>query len=68
MNYLTKQKITDDDAEKIVDIIYENENVEMLKNNVIQMADEAYRSVSSIQNDQVNKITKLLIKSVIEDL
>ena len=68
LDYLSKQKITDDDAEKVVDIIYENENVETFKNDVVQMAEEAYRSVSSIQNNRLTTIAELLIKGVIEDL
>jgi len=68
MTYLSKQKITDKDTEKIVDIIFEEENVELLRSEVKLMAKEACKSVSSIPNKELVYPMKILIKGITEDL
>jgi len=68
MNYLSKQKITDNDAEKIVDIVFEEKNVELLRNEVKRLAQEAYNSVSEIPNKNLAHQMTILIKGIIEDL
>lgn len=68
MNYLSQQKITDKDAEKIVDIVFEEENVELLRNEVKRLAQEACSSTSKIPNKNVAYQMTILIKGIIEDL
>jgi geranylgeranyl pyrophosphate synthase len=68
MNYLSKQKITDKDAEKIVDIVFEEENVELLRNEVNRLAQEACSSTSEIPNKNLAHQMTILIKGIIEDL
>jgi geranylgeranyl pyrophosphate synthase len=68
MTYLSKQKITDKDAEKIVDIIFEEENVKLLRNEVKRLAQEACNSTSEIPNKKLAYQMTILIKGIIEDL
>jgi heptaprenyl diphosphate synthase len=68
MTYLSKQKITDKDAEKIVNIIFEEENVELLRNEVKRLAQEACNSISKIANKNLAYQMTILIKGIIEDL
>jgi len=68
LNYLSKREISDKDAERIVDIIFEEENVEMLRNKVKCLAEEAYAGISSISNRNLGSQMEILIKSMIEDL
>ena len=68
LTYLSKRKISDKDAERIVDIIFEEENVEMLRNKVKRLAEEACNGISNITNKNLISQIETLIKSVIEDL
>ncbi len=68
MTYLAQQKITDDDAEKIVDIVFEDENVEVFRTEVMRLAKEACNSISSIPNKELVHQMKITIKGIIEDL
>jgi len=68
MTYLSKQKITDKDAEKIVDIIFEEENVKMFRTEVKHMAQEACNSIASVPNKNLVYQMEILIKGIIEDL
>ena len=67
-DYLSKQEISDNDAERIVGIIFEEENVEMLRNIVKRMAEEASDAISGISNRNLTYQMEKLIKGVIEDL
>ena len=67
-DYLSKQEISDNDAERIVGIIFEEENVEMLRNIVKRMAEEACDAISGISNRNLTYQMEKLIKGVIEDL
>jgi len=68
LDYLSKRKISDKDAERIVDIIFKEESVEMLRNKVKRLAEEAYIDISSIPNKNLVSQMKILIKGTIEDL
>jgi len=68
LNYLSKRKISDKDAKKIVDIIFEEENVEIFRKRVNSMAEEAYNTLSNIPNKNLVSQLETLIKGVIEDL
>jgi len=68
LDYLSKREISDKDAERIVDIIFEEENVEMLRNEVKRLAEEAYNNISGIPNKSLVSRMKILIKGIVEDL
>jgi geranylgeranyl pyrophosphate synthase len=68
MNYLSKQKITDDDAEEIVDIVFEEENVELLRSEVKHLAQEACSSISKLPNKNLAHQMTILTRGIIEDL
>jgi geranylgeranyl diphosphate synthase type I len=68
LDYLSKREISEKDAERIVDIIFEDENVEMLRNKIKRLAAEAYNDILIIPNKNVVSQIGVLIKSVIEDL
>jgi geranylgeranyl pyrophosphate synthase len=68
LDYLSKREISDKDAERIVNIIFEEENVEMLRNKVERLAEEACNDIASIPNKHLVSQMKILIKGAIEDL
>jgi heptaprenyl diphosphate synthase len=68
LDYLSKRKITDKDAEKIVDIIFEEENVQMFRTEVKQMAQEACNSIAGVPNKNLVSLLEILINGIIEDL
>lgn len=68
LNVLSKREISEQDVEGIVDTIFGETNVEMLRNKVTNLAEEAYNSVSSIPNRSLIPKLRTLIKGVIEDL
>jgi geranylgeranyl pyrophosphate synthase len=68
LDYLSKPEISDKDAERIVDIIFKEENVKMFRNKVKHLAEETCNSISSIPNKNLNFQMKILIKGVVEDL
>jgi heptaprenyl diphosphate synthase len=68
LKYLSKREISDKDAEKIVDIIFEQKDVEMFKNKVKRLAEEACNSILNMPNKNLLSQMKTLIKGVIEDL
>ena len=68
LNYLSKREISDKDAERIVDIVFEEENVEMLRNEVKRLAEETRNTISGIPNKSLASQMETLINGVIEDL
>ena len=68
LDYLSKREISDKDAERIVDIIFEEESVGMLRNKVKRLAEEACNDISSVPNKDLVFQMEILIKGVIEDL
>ena len=68
LDYLSKQEISDKDAERIVDIVFEEESVESLRNIVKRMAEEACNNIFSISNKNLSYQMEKLIKGAIEDL
>jgi geranylgeranyl pyrophosphate synthase len=68
IEYLSKQQFSDEDAEKIVDIIFEDENVETFRNEINQLAKEALTEVKNIPNKKLLSSIEILINGIIEDL
>jgi geranylgeranyl diphosphate synthase type I len=68
MDYLSKQTISDEDAEKIVDIVFEDENVILFRNEFNSLAQETCDRTSHIPNKELISLANILIKGMIEDL
>lgn len=68
MDYISKQIITDQDAEKIADIVFENRNVELLRNEITNMAQEAFDRIRSNINNKTTTQMEILIGGILEDL
>ena len=68
MDYLSKQKISDEDAEKIVAIVFEDENVDLFRNEFNSLAQETCDRISNIPNKELISLANILIKGIIEDL
>jgi len=68
LNYLSKGEISEKNAEAIVDILFQEENVEVLRNQVKQLAEEACTDISHMPNKNLVCQMKTLIKGAIEDL
>lgn len=65
---LSQQKITAKDVEKIVDIVFEDKNVEELRIEIMHLAKEALDSISSIPNKSLVQQMEILIRGIVEDL
>ncbi len=68
LDYLSKQEISDRDAERIVDIIFKEENVETLRTEVKRLAEETHNTISVIPNKSLASQMETLINGVIEGL
>lgn len=68
LNYLSKGEISEKDAETIVEILFEEENVGALRNEVKQLAEEACINISHMPNKNLVYQMKTLIKGAVEDL
>jgi heptaprenyl diphosphate synthase len=68
LNYLSKREISDKDSEKMVDIIFKQKDVEMFRNKIKRLAEEACNNIFSLSNRNLASQMKILIKGVIEDL
>jgi heptaprenyl diphosphate synthase len=65
---LSQQKITAKDVEKIVDIVFEDKNVEALRIEIMHLAKEALDSISGIPNKSLVQQMEILIRGIVEDL
>jgi geranylgeranyl pyrophosphate synthase len=68
LHYLSKRKISDKDAERIVDIVFGEENVGIFKNEVKRLAEEVCDSISGIPKKNLVPQLQISIKGIIEDL
>jgi heptaprenyl diphosphate synthase len=68
LNYFSKRKITDDDAEKIVDIVLSEEYVKKFRNEIKGLAQKTHVTISRIPNQHLISTMKNLINGIIEDL
>ena len=68
MAHLSKQKITDDDAEKIVEIVTEEKTGEMFRNEIKRLAQEANSITANVPNENAMPHLELLVMGLIEDL
>jgi geranylgeranyl pyrophosphate synthase len=68
LNYLSKQRISDKDAEKIVETVFEEENVEDLRSMITSLAEETCTNIRSLPNEGLKFQMETLIRGVVEDL
>ncbi len=68
IDYLSKQRVSGEDAEKIVDIIYKDKNVETFRNEINQMAEEALTAINNVPNKNLLASLRVLINGMVEDL
>ena len=68
LNYFSKQKITDADTEEIVEIVYTDKNMTVLKNDINQMVRTALDSTDQLTNIRMVHILKTLTRSSVEGL
>ncbi len=68
LDYLSKREISEKDAERIVDQIFKDKNVRMLKNKVKRLAEETSCNISNLPSGNLAFQMEILIKGVIEDL
>jgi len=68
LDYLSKPRISDKDAEKIVDIIFEEKNVEMFRNKIKYLVEEASVSITRLKKERLRFNLLKLLESTIEDI
>ena len=68
LNILSKSRISKEDAEKIVNIVFEAKTVKGLRKQMQHLAKEALRSISEVQNQRIKSCFTLLIQGALEDL
>jgi len=68
LDILSKSTITNEDAEKVVDVVYGDENVEKFRIELIQLAQNTGILINGIPNNALKKSMILLLNGMIEDL
>jgi len=68
LDILSKPKISDKDAERVVDFTFEEKNVGILRDRIQSLCEEACSSISNIPNKSLAYLMETLIKGAIEDL
>ena len=65
---LSKPKISGKDAEKIVDIVFEERNVKIFRQEIQQLAEKALKEISGISNCNIRSQMKELVNGIVENL
>jgi len=65
---LSKTKISDKDAERIVEIIYEEKAVEIFKSGLQRLVKKALKGISRLRNPNIRSTMQILVREVIKDL
>jgi len=68
MDILLKPKISNKDAERIVDIVFEDRNVEIFKGRIQNLAKKALKSISGLHNSEAKSLLQTLLLASLEDL
>jgi len=68
LDYLSKPRISNKDAEKIVDIIFEEKNVEMFRNKIKRSVEETSVSIAHLENKRFITPLQRLIESIVEEI
>jgi len=67
-NILSKPKISEEEAEKVVEYVFQNENVKELKKYILDLARKARDIASKIGNERIERNLILLVDGALEDL
>ena len=68
LKLLSNPKITEEDAERIVDLVFEMKEVKRFKKRFRNWAENALKNISSLQNKDVKLQMEILIRGTIEDI
>ena len=68
LHYLSKPKITSKDAEMIVELVFEDENIKTLRNEISELVEEGYANLNSLPDRTLRLQMETLIRGVIGDL
>lgn len=68
MKTLLKPKISNKDAQRIVDIVFKDRNVKTFKNKIQRLTKKALKNISKSQNENAKSQMKLLMIGALEDL
>lgn len=68
MDILLKPKISDNDAEEIVNIVSEERSVRTFKNRIRRLAEKALKNISKLPNQNLSSQMRMLIAGALEDL
>lgn len=68
IDILSKPKISNRDAEKIVDIVFEERNVKLFKNKIQRLTKRTLENISKLQNENAKSQLQILLIGALEDL
>jgi len=68
MGILSKPKISSMDAERIVDIVFEDRNVKIFSNKIQRLAKNALKNISELPNQSIKSQMQMLVIGTLEDL
>lgn len=68
LNYLSKPKISNNDAERIVDIVFDEKNVEMLKSKIEDMVEQASENIAVLENEKLKSQLDTLTRGIADEL
>jgi geranylgeranyl pyrophosphate synthase len=68
LEHLSKQRISDKNAEAIVDIVLKDKNVEKFRNQIKRLAEDSCSKIDRLKNEKLKLQLATLARSIIEDL
>lgn len=68
LSLLSSQRITEEDAENIVDFVFEAEEVKKFEERLRSWAEKALRDISYLKDYNIKSQMEILIKGIIEDI
>jgi geranylgeranyl diphosphate synthase type I len=68
LNYLSKPKISNKDAERIVDIVFDEKNVGMLKNKIEDIVEKASENIAVLENEKLKSQLDTLTRGIADEL
>lgn len=68
IDILSRSKISDQDAEKIVEVIFEEEAVKKFMGRIQRLAEKTFSNISRLQNRSIKSQMQTLILSLLEDI
>jgi len=68
LNHLSKPKISNKDAERIVDIVFDEKNVGMLKNKIEDIVEKASENIAVLENEKLKSQLDTLTRGIADEL